>query len=499
MTDNDTPQTGDSIDAPEPLVEKVRGFSLIWLIPIVAILVGGGIGIDTIRNRGVHAVITLPTAEWIEPGKTKIRYLNIDVGTVDAVHMNKKGDGVELHCTLIKASKKYLNEGANFWLVYPRVGAGGISGLGTLVSGAYLSIQLGPTDAEPKRLFKALETAPLESDISPGLTIQLHTEELNSLDVGSPVYFRQIQVGKVERHSLEKDGSGVVVRVFFAPEYAGLVREDSRFWNAGGIQVSGSLAHLEVEAESLDSIIAGGIAFDTPSGEKAGPATKDSKFWLHSSKADVKTYPFRYGGLRIYVEGPELGSIAIGDEVYYREIPVGAVITKELLNDSRHVRIGLNIQQRYASLVRSNSVFWNASGISASLGLSGLEIHTGSIASILAGGIGFATPNSPGHEVKPGSVFQMHDEVKDAWLEWSPLIWRGAPGEAPPEANQKSAEGKGSRIAHFFHHKNKDEAESQKAGEPNKDSTQNGAHEEKRHGFFHNLFHKKDKAADDKD
>jgi hypothetical protein len=254
-----------------------------------------------------------------------------------------------------------------------------------------------------------------------------------------------------------------------------------------------------VEVESLDSIVAGGIAFDSPRGKKAVLATNDSSFWLHSSKSDVETYPFRYGGLRIYVEGPQLGSVAIGDEVYYREIPVGAVITQELLSDSRHVRVGLNIQRRYATLVRSNSVFWNASGISASLGLSGLEIHTGSIASILAGGIAFATPNSPGHEVKPGSVFQMHEEVKDKWLEWSPMIWRGPPGEAPPEATQKSAGGKGSRIARFFHHKNKDEVESQKAGEPNKDSSQEGAHEEKRHGFFHHLFHKKDKDAEDKD
>ncbi len=499
MTENDTSENGDSIDAPEPLVEKGRGFSLIWVIPIVAILVGAGIGIDAIRNRGVQVVITFPTADWVEPTKTKIRYLNIDVGTVDRVRLNTKGDGVVLHSTLGPGAKKYLNEGANFWLVYPRIGAGGISGLGTLVSGAYLAMQLGPTDAKPKRRFEALETAPLKSDISPGLTIKLHTEELNSLDVGSPVYYRQIEVGKVERHELEKDGSGVALGVFFTPEYAGLVREDSRFWNAGGIQVSGSLAHIEVEAESLDSIIAGGIAFDSPRGGKADPAAKDSSFWLHSSKSDVETYPFQYGGLRIYVEAPQLGSLAIGDEVYYREILVGAVITQELLSDSRHVRVGLNIQQRYATLVRSNSVFWNASGISASLGLRGLEIHTGSIASILAGGIAFATPNSPGYEVKPGSVFQMHAEVKDKWLEWSPMIWRGPPGEAPPEATQKSGDGKGSRIARFFHHKKKDEVESQKAGEPNKDSSQEGAHEEKRHGFFHKLFHKKDKDAEGKD
>ena len=493
MTDNDTSSNGDSIDAPQPIVEKGRGISLIWLIPIVAVVVGAAIGVDAIRNRGVKTVITVPTAEWIEAGKTKIRYLNIEVGTVDEVHMNKTGDGVELHCSMIQSSKKYLTEGANFWLVYPRVGAGGISGLGTLVSGAYLAMQLGATDAKPQRLYEALDRAPLQSDVSPGLTIELHTEELYSLGVGSPVYYREIEVGTVERHELAKDGGGIILSLFFTPEYANLVREDSRFWNAGGIQASGSLTHFEVEAESLDSIIAGGIGFDSPRGEKSGPAKKTSNFWLHSSKADVQSYPFRYGGLRIYVEAPQLGSIVIGDQVYYREIPVGAVITNELLSDSKHVRIGLNIQQRYAKLVRSNSVFWNASGISATLGLKGLEVHTGSLASILAGGIAFATPKSPGHLVKAGSVFRMHDEVEDKWLEWSPMIWRGPPGEAPAGATKGGDAGGESRIARFFHHKKKDEEASKKAGEPSKDSSQEAAHEEKRHGFFHDLFHKKDK------
>ena len=493
MTETNTPTNGDSIDAPEPLVEKGRGISLIWVIPIVAIIVGIVIGVDAIRNRGIQTVITLPTAEWVEAGKTKIRYLNFEIGTVDEVAMNEKADGVELHCTLHKGGKKYLTEGAKFWLVYPRVGAGGISGLGTLVSGAYLSMELGPADAKPQRRFQALDTPPLESDRSPGLSLQLHAEELYSLDVGSPIYYRNVEVGTVEGHELAKDGSGVILRMFFPPKHAGLVRKDSRFWNAGGIQIAGSLAEFEVEAESLDSIIAGGISFDSPRGEKSNPAKKDSSFWLHPSKADVKSYPFRYGGLRINVEAPQLGSVVMGDRVYYREIPVGAVISTELISDSKHVRIGLNVQKRYATLVRSNSVFWNASGITATLGLKGLEVHTGSIASILAGGIAFATPSSPGHPVKAGSVFQMHDEVKDAWLEWSPLIWRGAPGDAPPEAAQGSDGGGESRLARFFHHKKKNEDESKKSGEQSKDSSQEAAHEEKRHGFFHSLFHKEDK------
>jgi paraquat-inducible protein B len=490
MMEKGTPDSVDPVEAPEPIVEKGRGVSLVWLIPIVAIIVAGVIGFDAYQNRGIPLVIKFPNAEWVEGGKTKIRYLSVEVGSVDSVEIDADRGGVELHCSFHRTGGKYLTEGAEFWLVHPRIGAGGISGLGTILSGAYVAMRLGPTDGKRKREFKGLDRPPLESDRLPGLTIQLHAGELNSLDVDSPVYYRENKVGKIERHELAKDGSGVVLSLFIPAEHADLVREDSRFWNASGIQISGSLAHLEVEAEPLATILAGGIAFDSPRGEKAKPAEKNASFWLHPTKSDVETYPFRYGGLRIYVEAPQLGSLAIGDSVYYREIPVGAVISQELASDSRHVRVGLNIQQRYATLVRSNSVFWNASGISANLGLHGLEIHAESLAAILSGGVAFATPNSPGHSVKAGSVFQMHSEVKDDWLEWSPLIWRGPAGKAPPEAAEnKSGDDKESRIARFFHHKDKNEEESQTAGEPNKDPSQEAAHEKKRHGFFHRLFH----------
>jgi paraquat-inducible protein B len=513
MTDTKNSPGGDAIEAPEPIVERGRSLSLIWVIPIVAVIAGASIGIHEFRNRGIHLVITLPSADWIEAGKTKIRYLNIEVGTVDDIRINEKADGVELHCTIDQDAKKYLTNGAKFWLVYPKVGAGGISGLGTLVSGAYISVHLGPVGGKAKHRFAGLTTPPLESEFSPGLTIRLHAEQLNSLDVGSPVYYREIKVGVVERHELAKDGSGVDFSVFIPPEHADLVREDSRFWNAGGIQISGSIPHLQIQAESLDAIISGGIAFDSPLGEKAAPAAKDSEFWLHPTLADVEAYPLSYGGLRIYVEGPTLGSVAIADSVFYREVPVGAVVSQELMSDSKRVRIGINIQRRYAALVRTNSVFWNASGISASFGLHGLQIHAESIHSILFGGIAFATPNSPGDRVKSGSVFELNAEVKDDWLKWSPSIWRGPAAETPAKSGEAASEagnssgdaadksvsadasasskegGAASRVERFFHHEKKSEQESLAAGESEKDASQESARETKRHEFFRGQKH----------
>jgi paraquat-inducible protein B len=148
MTDTDTSPNGDSIEAPEPIVEKGRGFSLIWVIPIVAVIVGAVVGIDAIRNRGTEFVITFPTAEWIEAGKTKIKFLDIDVGTVDTIEVKETADGVELHCTVNQQAAKRLRVGAMFGVFHRWFGLGGVTGLGRILWGAYLVLELGPVDAK---------------------------------------------------------------------------------------------------------------------------------------------------------------------------------------------------------------------------------------------------------------------------------------------------------------------------------------------------------------
>ncbi len=485
MTESQAPPTGE--EHPEPVVRRGRAVSIVWLIPVVAAIVGGYVGYDAYENRGEKITIEFPTAEWIDAGKTKIRYRSVEIGSVDKVVLDPEDNAVEVHCTVVKDARAQLVKGTDFWVVHPRVGAAGISGLGTILSGAYITLRPGPADGPPERDFTGLDAPPLEPPDAPGLRVDLHADKLYSLGIGSPVYFRQIQVGSVERHELDKDGTGVRIQLYFPKEHADLLREDSRFWNAGGIQVLGGLGHLDVQVESLDSILSGGIAFDSPAGEGSPPAKAGAHFWLHPSSADLDTYPMRYGGLRVFVEGARLGSLAVDDPVFYRELPVGAVISKQLDKDSRRVRIGLNIEPRYETLVRSNSVFWNASGISAHLGWHGLEVHTESVGSILRGGVAFATPDPPGDRVKAGSVFLLHEDVKDEWLAWKPLLWRGPPGEAPVEAAKKSS-GE-SRLARFFHYGGKDEKAAKQDEEPSKDATQASAVEAKRHDFFHRLFH----------
>jgi hypothetical protein len=162
------------------------------------------------------------------------------------------------------------------------------------------------------------------------------------------------------------------------------------------------------------------------------------------------------------------------------------VVAHSLATDSRRVRVHLNIQSPYASLVRSNSVFWNASGISANLGLKGFHVHTESLQALLAGGVGFATPDRPGSPVKAGSVFELQPEPNEKWLAWRPLLWRGPPEKRPKEAAQpEQHEG---LIGRFFHHEDK-EAEEAAADH---DASQPRPAESKKHGFLHGLFHRGD-------
>lgn len=462
-------------------VRRRRGPSLIWLIPIVAALVGGWLAYRTISERGPQVVVSFETADWLEAGKTKVKYKAVEVGLVTDIDLSPVTHKVVVTCEFNKRAEPFMTEGAKFWVVRPRIGAEGVSGLGTILSGAWIRFTPGPQGGKQTREFTGFEAPPPPAADAPGLSLVLHADKLLSLDAGSPVYYREIQVGSIYHHALSDDGTRIELHAHILPEYAAQVRKDSRFWNVGGIQAYGSLTNLHVEMESLDSLIMGGIAFDAPRGDKSPAAENGAEFWLHDSKADIDESAFRYGGLDLWLETPALGSLSEGDHVFYREIPVGSVVAHELSRDSRSARVRINIQRRYASLVRSNSVFWNASGISAHLGLHGLEIETESLQAVLAGGVAFATPNKPGSLVKAGSVFRLHPEHKDEWLQWAPLLWRGPPGEAPKEAAPKQG-----LVSSFFHHRGSTEAQARNEGEHQTDAAQEGA--EQKQGFFHKLF-----------
>ncbi|MEO1936575.1 MAG: MlaD family protein [Myxococcales bacterium] len=473
----------------DAVVKAQRRFELVWVIPIVAAAIGVYLAFDEINSRGPTVTITFETAEGLTAGKTKVRFRSVDTGTVESITISEDLSHVVVTCSMLKTSHKHLTENARFWVVRPRVGSGGISGLGTIVSGAYIGMDLGSNEkgqgrenkeGEKKKFerkgalyFAGLARPPIESEDSSGLRVVLRAEGLSGIDVGSPLLHRQTEVGSVVGHQLTKTGESVEIEVYVQPEFSMLVGSNSRFWNASGVAVKAGMGGIDIQTESLTALISGGIAFDTPG--KSVPKTLEHgvEFWLHDSRPSLEESYFRYGGLALIVEAPELGSVKVGDRVYYREEPVGAVVSHGLSADHSRVRMHLNIQNRYASLVRNNSEFWNASGISANLGLKGLRVHTESLEALLSGGIAFATPDSAGAQVKAGSVFQLHAEAKEKWTKWA-----GAEG-----GKKKTDEGLLSRI--FHHHEDKTE----EAAAADHDPEQPHPAEHPKHGFMHRLFH----------
>jgi paraquat-inducible protein B len=457
-------------------VRRAR-MSPVWVIPIVAIALAGYLGYRTVSEKGPVVTIYFETADGLETGKTKVKFKDVDIGSVTSIDVRHEAPQIVVVCQLEKRARGRVVEGTEFWVVRPRIGSGGVSGLGTLLSGAYINVAPGPPDGKQTHEFVGLESPPAMRPGDPRLRVVLHARSLGSLHPNAPVFYRQIQVGETGNHEFSKDKKGVEIDVLIQPEHAALVRSNSHFWNAGGIDVSMGLGKLDVRSESLVALLIGGVAFDSPGGGE--PAAKDTKFLLHHSQAEIENAAWRYGGLQLVVEAVQTGGVKEGDFVYYKEVRVGSVISTALSNDSRSVRIHLNILSSYAPLVRSNSVFWNASGISANLGLSGLHIHAESLESLLAGGIAFATPDSPGDRVKSGSVFLLQPEVKDDWLEWSPQISRG-PAQKQAGSAQEADGKEHHEVAKFFHHEKKSEDDVAGEEQPKDD---------KKHGFFHKIFH----------
>jgi len=460
--------TGQDAGPQEPVVKGRRRLSAIWLIPAVVAVVAGTLAYRAILDRGPQVVVVFESAEGLKAGKSKVQYREVEVGSVDEVKVRDL-EHVEIHVSLDPRLHPFVTQDMAWWVVRPRMSGGVISGLQTIVSGAYLTFEPGSKGKPQTREFTGLEEPPIPASNRPGLDLVLHTDEVGGLQAGSHLYFRDIEVGDVLHYALAQDGKSVEVQVIVEDAYARWVTSHSRFWNAGGVDVSVGAEGLDVKTESLASIVGGGIAFDSPAGGE--PAKDGDVFWLHSSRADVAQSESTHGGLGLVLETGSLGGVSLGNPVYYRELPVGAVVSHGLAKDGRTVQVRVNVERRYESLVRSNTVFWNASGISADLGLSGLHVHAESLKSLRSGGVGFATPPEPGLPVEDGSVFELHPEVKQKWLEWQPDFSAGKPA-SPGEPHAGAS---------FFHHEGKTEAQAaEAAAEP-----QPGA---QKHGFLRRLF-----------
>jgi paraquat-inducible protein B len=331
---------GDAV--PEAEVATSRGISIVWLAPLVAAAIGIWLAYTTLQERGPTITITFDTAEGLEAGKTKIKYKDVEVGTVGQVSISEDLKQIVVTAEMDKDAEGYLAEGTRFWVVSPRLGAGGVSGLGTLVSGVYIGID--PKQGELVDTFEGLDEPPLITSDTPGRQYVLHAKTLGSISRGSPVYFRGIGVGQVVDYALADDDLSLDITVFVRSPHDQLVQEGTRFWNASGFRASIGTDGVRVETESVQSLLTGGVAFDTPiSAGRGEPSAENTVFSLYDSFESVTAAGFTQKiPYTVYFEDSVRG-LNPGAPVEFKGMRVGTVKDVQLQIDPAKDRVRIPV------------------------------------------------------------------------------------------------------------------------------------------------------------
>ena len=325
---------------PQAAVVPPKGgrISVIWIIPILAAVVAIGIAVQRILSEGPTIVIVFTAPEGIEPGKTLVKYKDVEIGRVTAVKLTFNHDKVEVTVKVPKHAAALMVKDAKFWIVRPTVSLSGISGLNTLLSGNYIGFEPGKSD-EAESIFIGLDVAPVVTG-QPGREFVLNASDLGSLEVSSPIYYRRLPVGQVIAYELAPEGNAVQLKVFVNAPYDRFVYPGTRFWNASGVDVSVGADGVNVRTESLVALLVGGLAFDTPPFEpKAEPAAADRVFTLYGDRATAMKAPDV--GARRYVLNfnESLRGLTVGAPVTFLGLQAGEVSSVGLAFDAATANI----------------------------------------------------------------------------------------------------------------------------------------------------------------
>ncbi len=349
MTDSDMPNnhlTDEIAGLPEPVVRKRSrfGVSLIWLVPAIAALIGLSLVVSNWLKVGPVIAISFQTAEGIEANKTQVKYKNVVIGKVTAIRLSEDRGSIVAQVDLDKGATSFATAETRYWVVRPRVGLGGVSGVDTLLSGAFIGADVG-NSSDYQDHFVGLETPPAVTHGAPGKRFVLHTGDLGSLDIGSPVYYRRIQVGRVVAYELDKDGNNVSLQVFVDAPHDHLVTDASRFWNASGVDVSLGANGLKINSQSLATVLAGGIAFQSPPQVPTmAEATENTQFTLYDDMPTAMAPP---DGPPQHLEmrfDQSMRGLAVDAPVDFLGINVGHVISVKLDYDEKRQRFPVDVR-----------------------------------------------------------------------------------------------------------------------------------------------------------
>lgn len=316
--------------APEAQIQTRRNFSIVWVVPIVALLIGGWLAYKAWSEKGPEITIAFDSADGLEANKTKIKFKDVEIGTVTAIDLKEDLSGVIVTAEMKKDASQYMTERTQFWVVRARVAAGEVTGLGTLFSGAYIGCNPSQ-DGKPNHHFIGLEKPPVVTAGMPGRHFVLDSKTLGSLDFGSPVYYRGIKVGQVVAYDFDIENDSVNIRVFIHAPYHEKVRQNTRFWNASGVDFTLSTEGVKIDTQSLVSILLGGVAFDLPEHlDPVKPAEEDRVFDLFPDYESIqaRTYTFKRYYLMHFDQS--VRGLAPGAPVELKGIKLGEVVDVKL-------------------------------------------------------------------------------------------------------------------------------------------------------------------------
>jgi paraquat-inducible protein B len=333
-------------EAATPEIKQHRSFSIVWIVPVVALLIGAWLAYKAISEKGPTITVTFESADGLEAGKTKVKYKDVEVGTLQTIELDKNLKNVKLTIEMNKDADSYLREETKFWVVRARVAAGQVTGLGTLFSGAYIGV-IPATEGKLKRDFKGLEKPPIVTGEVPGRVFKLVASRLGSLNPSSPIYFRQIEVGKVVDYTLGSNGEKIDVQIFIQSPYSQFVRSNTRFWVASGLDADLTANGLRINTESVVSLLIGGLAFTNFDNELPGPeAEEETRFKLYETYQEARDDRFTLKRDYMVEFKDSVRGLSVGAPVEFRGIQIGTVVDFGLQADFDNLSFTIPVRVR---------------------------------------------------------------------------------------------------------------------------------------------------------
>ena len=417
-------------DIHDAIVQDAKPFSIIWLLPVIALAIGGWLLMKSIIEAPTQITIKFPTGVGMDVGKTKVMYEGVPVGVVSDIRLDKSDlKGILATVDMDRELDSMLRESTQFWLVKPEISLKGVTGLETIVTGNYIAMKMGLKGKKTK-FYQALKEPPALDDAMNGMNLILHARDLGGIHKGAPVLYKDLIVGSVISYVLEANQNRVSVRIQIKPDYVHLIKHNSRFWNISGFQAKASLSGIEVGSTSLMSLLQGGITFDSPENAEGSPEVKSGQvFRLYESYEQAER------GVAItltFDTGTKL--IEGGTTVRYKGFDVGKVKKLQLNEDHSQLNAVVMMQPDMAPLLRSGTRFWLMKPEISLQGVSGLDtVLSGNYIEMEAGeGMpetefrGLSSPPKVDYS-KPGLHIRLETDELNGIQRGSPITYKKVP------------------------------------------------------------------------